>query len=920
MPIARLLPPWSLKSRITIATLVFIMVTALALTGVSSLVVHAGMERIIGAQQTVLTAHIAENIDHKLSVRQNVLKQLASEIPVHARGNARALREFLNRHHNLSPLFDNLTLLDRHGQMVFSMNHPESTLDASQRKYFIEIMRTRKSMISAPLMSKLSNRPILLMLQPLLDRQGAVELILLGVIHIEQDYFLGDLTQLKIGKAGYSFLTSADGTYVVHTNKNYILKNALDLPGDNSPLKRILAGETAPFLAVNRDGVKGIFTSQRLHTTSWTITTFLPADEAFEPVKAIAYNALYLALLLMLIMGPLAWWYTRRQIAPLQTLRERIQRGDREQAAAAAAYSNDEIGDLARAYDKLIAEKLLSRQALTLEKERLSVTLQSIADAVITTDTEGLITYMNPVAEHMTGWPFADAAGQPLRAVFDIINESDREIAYDPVTAVLSPGPITGLAQHTILRQRGGLRFAIEDSAAPILNADNNIIGIVLVFHDVTEAQKLAIKMSHRATHDALTGLINRHEFEHRLKLALDSAKERNEQHTLLYLDLDRFKIVNDTCGHEAGDELLRQLTMLLQARLRKSDTLARLGGDEFGVLLEGSPTQPAEKIANALRKTVRDFNFTWNNKIFPIGMSIGLVPIDSRSTTLHNVLAMADAACYIAKGKGRDQVHVYSSQDSELLSGYRDAGWTERIRQALDQNRLTLFAQKIVALERPDGEAVQYELLLRMEDSDGQLLAPMAFIPAAERFGLMPEIDRWVISAALAGVVRADDTGAPIYSINLSGATICDETFLPFLRAAFARCDVPPARICFEISEANAITHLSKAILLMHELKAIGCQLALDDFHSGVSAFASIRQLPIDYLKLDGTVIKEILEDPVRAAMLAAVRHVSRVIGNKLIAEQVENVALLEQLRLIGVDYAQGCAIEAPRPWRPGQ
>ena len=641
MATARLLPALSLKSRIAIATLIFTLITALALTCASSLVVQSGMEHIIGQQQTILTRHIAEDIDQKFSIRQSVLKQLAAEVPADARGNMPAMYDFLKAHHHLSPLFDNLSVLDRQGQQVVNLNYPGSTLDASRREYYIHTMQTRKSMISMPVMSRVSLRPVLIMLEPILDQAGAVELILMGTVNIEHDYFLGDLAELKIGKTGYSFLASSDGAYVIHTKKDYILKNALSLPGDTGALVRIFSGDTGPFLAANSEGVKGIFTTRRLRSADWTVTTFLPANEAYGPVEAIADNALYLALLLMLIIGPLAWWHARRQIAPLQALRERIQRGNDTQTAATTDYSDDEIGELARAYDKLTAEKHLNQQTISLEKERLRVTLQSIGDAVITTDTAGRITYMNPVAEHMTGWLSDEAIGQPLHTAFNIINELTGEAAYDPVAAVLSEGASTGLAQHTVLRQRGGTHFAIEDSAAPIRDADDIIIGVVLVFHDVTEAQKLATKISHRASHDALTGLINRHEFEHRLTRALESAKERDEQHTLLYLDLDQFKIVNDTCGHEAGDELLRQLTMLLQARLRKSDTLARLGGDEFAVLLEGSPTKPAKKIADALRKTVRDFSFTWNNKIFPVGVSIGLVSIDSSSTTLHNVLAI---------------------------------------------------------------------------------------------------------------------------------------------------------------------------------------------------------------------------------------------------------------------------------------
>jgi diguanylate cyclase (GGDEF)-like protein/PAS domain S-box-containing protein len=931
MAAVRLLPALSLKSRTAIATLIFILITAVLLTGASSVIVQSGMERIAGEQQAVLTAHIANDIDRKIAVRQNLLKQLAAEMPAANRADTTALREFLIAHRGLNPPFDNLSVLNRQGRQIVNLNYPESTLDASQREYFIHAMNSRQRSISMLLNGQISHRPVLIMQEPILDRNGAVELILLGTLNIERDHFLGELAALKIGKAGYSFLTSADGTYVIHTNKTYILKNALSLPGDNRALVRIIHGENGPFLAADNDGVEGIFTSRRLQSIAWNVTTFLPAHEVFGPVREIAYNALYLALLLMLIIGPLAWWYARYQLAPLQSLRERIQRGHDTLATGKIAYANNEIGALARAYDLLAAEKQLNQQTVTLEKERLRVTLQSIGDGVITTDTAGRITYLNPVAERMTGWPFGEAIGLPLRTVFDIVDEATGDIAIDPVDAVLRRSADDMPKQHKVLRQVGGARFTIADSAAPIRDANGVILGVVLVFHDVTEAQKLAAKISHRANHDALTGLVNRHEFEHRLARALDNAKQHDQQHTLLYLDLDQFKIVNDACGHEAGDELLRQLTMLLQTRLRKSDTLARVGGDEFAVLLEGSPPRPAEGVADTLRKTVKEFNFTWNNKIFPIGVSIGLLAIDHRSPTPQQVLAMADAACYIAKDMGRDQVHVYDAKEHDLLSMRRDTGWIERIRHALDENRLVLYSQKIVSLNARDAGVAQYELLLRMRDTDGKMLPPMAFIPAAERFGLMPEIDRWVIDTVLTGLTKAQANGGKrgrtdggnrlsIYAINLSSATIYDDTFLPFLREAFVRFDVPPSRICFEISEACAIANLSKVTLLMRELKALGCQLALDDFCSGVSSFTSIRHLPIDYLKLDGTIVKEILEDPVRAAMLTAIRHVTHVLGGKLIAEQVGDPALLERLRDIGIDYVQGHVIESPIPWHPDE
>jgi diguanylate cyclase (GGDEF)-like protein/PAS domain S-box-containing protein len=553
------------------------------------------------------------------------------------------------------------------------------------------------------------------------------------------------------------------------------------------------------------------------------------------------------------------------------------------------------------------------------EKERLRVTLNSIGDAVITTDTTGRVSYLNPVAEKMTGWSNHDAYGLPLTTIFHIVNENTGEIAPDPVKHVLLNEQIAGLAEFTTLIQRGGARFPIEDSAAPIRDKENKIIGVVLVFHDVSQARKMAAEMTHQATHDALTGLINRREFERRLELALQTGKQGGKQHTMLYLDLDQFKIINDTCGHVAGDELLRQLTMLLQAKLRQSDTLARLGGDEFGVLLECCGTEPALRIADLLRQTVSDFHFVWLDKVFPIGVSIGLVTFDNGGITLADILRMADAACYVSKDNGRNRIHIYTPQDQELIQRHGEMGWIGRIQKALDEERFVLYSQKIRATQKEREAEDHYELLIRMQDEDGNLVPPMAFIPAAERYGLMPTLDRWVIKTAFAhyDARRSRGDSQHQYAINLSGTSICDAHFLPFIKKQFALYKVPADHICFEITETSAIANLNQAAALIRELKEIGCRFSLDDFGSGMSSFAYLKHLPVDYLKIDGGFVKDMVDDPIDFAMVESIHHIGHVMGIQTIAEFVENDAIFDALQKIGVDFVQGYGIEKPGPLR---
>ncbi|MFV1984653.1 MAG: EAL domain-containing protein [Thiohalomonadales bacterium] len=425
-------------------------------------------------------------------------------------------------------------------------------------------------------------------------------------------------------------------------------------------------------------------------------------------------------------------------------------------------------------------------------------------------------------------------------------------------------------------------------------------------------------RFSYHATHDALTGLINRHEFDRRLTTALARTKTDKSQHAILYLDLDQFKVVNDTCGHIAGDELLRQLTTLLKNKIREGDTLARLGGDEFGVLLAFCQLFQAEQIAEHLRETIQDFRFTWGDKIFSIGASIGLVAIDENSEDLTSILSTADAACYIAKERGRNRIHVYTQGSAELEKRKGEIQWVSTITKALEDDRFKLFYQPIVPVNRHLRVSNHVEILLAMISEDGEKIPPGAFIPAAERFNLMESIDIWVIQNSLEFILKyniAKPDNPMMFSINLSGISLSNDTILTSIIELIERYNLKPDTICFEITETAAIANLSSACIFIKELNQLGCQFSLDDFGSGLSSFAYLKNLPVNSIKIDGSFVKDINKDLMDFAFVKSINEIGHVMGMKTIAEFVENASILKLLRDINVDFAQGYFIQRPEP-----
>ena len=559
--------------------------------------------------------------------------------------------------------------------------------------------------------------------------------------------------------------------------------------------------------------------------------------------------------------------------------------------------------------------------ALQVEKELAQVTLHSIGDGVITTDSAGRVEYLNPVAEQYTGWTSVEARGRALAEIYRVMDERTGK-PFDALAPQPAPSPgEEGAAVSVRLVDRNGRECPIRYSHAPIRSREGRALGTIVVFHDISQIRAMAQQLLWQASHDALTGLVNRREFERRLTELIDTARAQEREHALVFMDLDNFKAVNDTCGHTAGDELLRQLTSVMLSRMRGSDTLARLGGDEFGALLESCPFDQALRIANAMRETVREFRFVWEAKTFSVGVSIGLVPITAESGTLSRVLSLADACCYEAKSKGRDRVQVYRPHESEVADKDTELQVVSQINQAFELGRFRLYRQRIVPLGPGAPQHANYEILVRMIDRAGNLVPPTGFMPAAERYNLLTSIERWVISSLIeylhnqwsSGVLKQEASERGWYSVNLSGTSINDKSLPDFLRNLLRRYELPAGLLCFEITETTAISNLNTAAELMHELKAMGCRFALDDFGTGMSSFAYIKYLPLDVLKIAGTFITDMAVDPMDYAIVDAVNRISHILGMQTVAESVENAETLAKITALKIDYAQGYFIAPP-------
>jgi Amt family ammonium transporter len=562
--------------------------------------------------------------------------------------------------------------------------------------------------------------------------------------------------------------------------------------------------------------------------------------------------------------------------------------------------------------DAMVAQQeWFTRNAMM--EQRTRAILSSVDDAVILLDATGRIEFANLAAESMTGYHGRKITGRSLTEVYQVFNEAvmgNDPLPFDKII-------ISQEGVQLVLKHREGLSLSIQQSVTSLMDDAGDVEGFILVFKDTSQSRKLAAQLNWQSSHDPVTRLYNRTEFDRQLTALLNQPSDDPSVHCLLYLDIDRFKLVNDNCGHVVGDELLRQLAGLIKRSIRNSDLLARLGGDEFGILLTHCSIEVAERIAESIRRSIKAFRFVYGDKRFSQSVSIGMVPIDEQSSDLEQILSFADTACSSAKEEGRNKIHIYDPLGSSAAKRHGEAKWVTRIRSALDESRFCLYVQPIQAIN-DSGAIAHVEVLVRMLSKSGDLILPGVFIPAAERFGLMPSLDRWVIDRVIRYVVDNRETRlarGQRFFINLSGHSMCDEEVLQMILDRIRRYDLPKGMLCFEVTETAAISNLASAEHFMRALQRVGCEFALDDFGSGLSSFGYLKQLPVEFLKIDGAFVKEMLDNPIDDSMVDAINRIGHIMGLETIAEFVENDSVLRRLKAIGIDYAQGYGICRPYP-----
>lgn len=890
-----------------------VLVVVVPVTGLSAYTIYSNLQQHLedANQLAMALAEItAVNTGRYIDSRKNILARIA-ERPQVQRMEPQNCDPILEDFHVLEAGFNNVVVLDKEGLVVCSAVAVSRNISYADSDNYQRVKRNDAFVVGNPSFGKISQKWILPLAYPIHDTQGRFNGLLGAAIDLIAYSPMHGFDALPEGT--HAELVTSNGTIIAHSHK------AQELVGkqiERQELRKLIGQPASDSSRLPRwEGREMIVGSHAVPASDWYAIISIPTASILAQAFNTAIYHLGLLLVILFVAAGMAYVIASRIEKPIRSIAATANAVAGGQLQSRLTTTGpDEIAVVASEFNQMLDQRERAEQLLREQAEHMRLAM----DAANQASWEWHIKQDRMTCSDNMWSLLGLESGALYRNYQDFINfihAEDRARVHHAVKETRNNGSAYA-CEYRVIWSDGSVHWLA--ARGQLLKDDNGqperMLGICM---DITERMQSDQQMRYLASHDSLTELVNRREFENRLQILLMSAHRQSCEHAVLYMDLDQFKVVNDTCGHIAGDELLRQLASLLNKRIRESDTLARLGGDEFVVLLENCSQENACQLAEELRQTVLDFNFVWQQHGFKLGISIGLVPITDDRLSLEQILSAADAACFIAKDLGRNRVHIHAADDTALARHHGQMQWVTRIHRAFTESRLRLYCQAIAPLRTAARE--HCEVLVRMIDDDGTLIPPMAFIPAAERYSLMPQIDRWVINSTFAALQEQSGTQPfdCICNINLSATSLNDADFLEFIREQFSLYQIEPDSICFEITETAAIANLPQAMHFIDSLKALGCLIALDDFGSGMSSFTYLKNFSVDYLKIDGSFVLDIADDVIDRAMVEAINRIGHVMNIETIAECVENEAILAQLREIDVDYVQGFAIARPVPFR---